>query len=240
MQSNNSKSGKLTRLAIGAFRLLEGVVVGMAIMLVAGWLGGLAGLAARGSFLFEQAFGGATIGAVWAVLRITGFRYAVSTGVGALIGWEIGALCGTVLTNLGAATVGGCVGPLLQRIFQGASAARNEQTLSAKTRVLGTLSALVGVILGYNFGGVIASWLCIILAFGVPPWRLPRTIEQGGPLIFAAAVLGEVLGAVIGGRCLYLWVVRRLTARPAPDEAIREYEEWKRHHVPPVEEDKQI
>jgi len=68
---------------------------------------------------------------------------------------------------------------------------------------------------------------------------LPRTIDQGGLLFFFVGLLGGVVGAVVGGRCLYLWVVRRPAARPEPDEAIRDYEQWKQQHLPPVEEDKQ-
>ncbi len=225
MLTNNSKSGTLARFATGAFRLLEGMVIGMVMMLVAGWLVGLAGLPRRGSFQFEQALGGATIGAVWAVLRVSGFRYAVGSSVGALSGWEIGSLSGTFITAIGLGVLGGCIGPLLQRAFQGASATKNRKAHSARARVLGTFSALMGVILGGFLGGVIASWICIIIAFGVLPWRLPRTIDQGGLLIFLVGLLGGVVGAVVGGRCLYVWVVSRLAAPSETDEAIRDYEQ---------------
>lgn len=168
MQSINSKLGKLGRFA---GRLVEGVFIVVAGILIGGGLFCVLGAMARGSVL-EQGLAGGAIGACWGVLRATGFRYALSAGAGAGLGWA-----------------------------------------------------------------VVSGWLCIIIVFGVPPWRLPRTVDQGGLLIFAVGVLGGIVGAIFGGRCLYLWFVRRSAARPQPENTIGDYEQWKQQHVPPLKDE---
>jgi hypothetical protein len=223
---NRVSSVKHSKLGRFVAHLLEGVfVVASAMLIGGGILGVWALILARGSEL-EQMLGGATIGAVWGVLRVTGSKYAVGTAAGAVIGLEIGALSGPFFNAVCLAVLGGCIGLGLHGVILGAKL--TTKGLSLKAFVLGPLSAFLGVILGGFAGGLIAAWLCMIFAFGVLPWH-SRTIDQGGILVFFVGVLGAIVGAVFGGRCLYHWVVRRLLApRPGSEAIIQEYEQTKR------------
>ena len=229
MQSINSKLGKLGRFA---GRLVEGVFIVVAGILIGGGLFGVLGAMARGSVL-EQGLAGGAIGACWGVLRTTGFRYALSAGVGAGLGWGIGTVCGTFYIAIFGAVVGGYVGARFRR----PQPTVGEKEASAKAFALRLIGTLAGGIVGGFAGAVVSGWLCIIIVFGVPPWRLPRTVDQGGLLIFAVGVLGGIVGAVFGGRCLYLWFVRRSAARPQPENTIGDYEQWKQRHVPSLKDE---
>jgi hypothetical protein len=230
MQPIDSKRGKPGRFA-GASGVVQGVLVVGAGTLIGGGLFGLVGITAKGSFL-EQVLGGAAIGAVWGVLTATGFRHAGSAAVGAVIGWGIGTLWGMFHIAAFGALLGGYTGAR----FRSLQKANGDKPLSAKGLVVRTLSVLTGIIVGGFSGGVIAGSLCSLMAFGALPWRLPGTVDQGGLLIFAAGLLGGIVGAVFGGRCLYLWGVRRMAARPETEEVLKDYEQWKQEHLPRVEE----
>jgi hypothetical protein len=154
---------------------------------------------ARGSVL-EQELAGGAIGACWGVLRVTGFRYALCAGAGAGLGWGIGTVCGTFYTAIFGAVVDGYVGARFRR----PQPTVGEKEASAKAFVLRLIGTLAAVIVGSFAGTLVSGWLCIIIAFGVPPWRLPRTVDQGGQLIFPVGVLGGIVGAVFGGRCVHL------------------------------------
>ncbi len=100
---------------------------------------------------------------------------------------------------------------------------RWENTPSAKALVLGVLSTLIGFILGGLAGGTIALWLCIMIVFGVfPPWKIPPNMDQAGLLLLPVALMGGIIGALTGGRYLYLWVVRWLSPHSEPEDPNRE------------------
>ncbi len=220
-------------------RFLEGVFVITAGTLIGGGLLGVFGLTLLHRALIEQMLVGGTIGALWGVLRITRFRYALSFGMGALVGGELGIWRGDWLHNaLWLAPLCGGIGILVQRVFFGVQPATESQTISIKTRLLAIFSALAGMIVGGFSSTLVSAWLCMIIMFGVWPWQRNQSINEAGVLIPLVGFLGGIVGAVFGARWLYLWVLRRAAVRPDGKQTIRDYEQWKQQHQQTTEQEK--
>jgi hypothetical protein len=243
-QPIGSCAGKLGGFTAGAIHLVGGVLSVIAGMLVGGGLGLALGVV-RGSRVGEQMLGGIAIGAIIGVLRAPGYRYALSSGTGALLGWNLAFDLRAYLLAPVAAILGGVLGLLLQRKFRRAppekavqpvSTDKADRPLSTRVLVPRVLGVLAGIVVGGFVGQVAGAWLCMVVFFHAwLPSQLPRTLDQGGLVIAFCGLVGAVIGAVTGARCLYLWVVKRQARQPQPEDVIADYERWKQSHRTEVE-----
>lgn len=239
MQPSQTKDGGLRAFAGGVWRLVEGILILTAYTLVGASACIAHGMVRHGGGAVDEIFGGAAIGVISAVLRITGYRRAVGVGVGALLGWmPFFSLRLFILAPVGA-LLGGLLGALVHGKLRHNPTSAASEVPSPRSTTLSIISLLVGIAVGGFVGNFAGAWLCMVVFFHAwLPSQLPRTLDQGGLLIAYFGLLGAMVGAVTGARCLYLWAVRRQARQPQPDDVIREYEQWKQQHAPPVEEDK--
>ncbi|HEY9172541.1 MAG TPA: hypothetical protein VI136_09685 [Verrucomicrobiae bacterium] len=238
-QPIGSSTGKLGGFTAGVVHLVGGVLSVIAGMLVGGGLGYALGLV-QGSRVGEQMLGGIAIGAIVGVLRATGYRYALSSGAGALLGWNVAFVLRAYLLAPVAAILGGVLGLLLQRKFRRAPLEKTEQPvstdkanrpLSTRTVAMRVLGVLAGIVVGGYVGSLVGAQFCMVVFFHAwRPSQLPRTLDQGGLLIFFFGVMGAVIGTVTGARLLYLWVAKRQARHPQPEDVIADYERWKQSH----------
>ena len=234
-QCASPKNGPLRSFAHGVWRLVERILVLTAYALVGASACVAHGMVRGGGRAVEEILGGAAIGVISAVLRITGYHRAVGVGVGALLGWM--ACFSLRLYTL--APVGAVLGGLLGALVHGKP--RHEPVLAAsevsspRATTPSIVSLLLGIVVGGFVGALVGAWLCMIAFFHVwLPSKLPREVGTVALLIPFLGLLGAAVGAVTGARCLYLWAIRRQAKRPRPEDVIRDYEQWKHSHRPEV------
>jgi hypothetical protein len=230
-QCASPKNGPLRSFASGVWRLVERILVLTAYTLVGASACVAHGMVRGGGRAVEEILGGAAIGVISAVLRITGFHHALGVGVGALLGW----IACFSLRQYMLAPMGALFGGLLAALVLGkprhdpVTAASEVSSPPATTPSI--VSPLLGIVVGGFVGALVGAWLCMIAFFHVwLPSQLPREVGTVALLVPFGGLLGAAVGAVTGARCLYLWAIRRQAKQPRPEDVIRDYERWKQSH----------
>jgi hypothetical protein len=224
---NGSKAGRLASWLAPFFQGVFLISAGTLIGGIGGMLLGLFGFVFARSYLFEEMLAGGAVGALWAVLKITRFKDALSFGIGMLVGSEVGIWFGGFYNAIWSAPLGGCVGMLLQRVFCGAQTLKDETKIPVSDRLFALFMAMAGVVVGGFSGALLSAWLCIIIVFQTLPWKMSGNMDQAGLLILPVGMLGGIVGAVFGGRLLYFRLLRPFRAGSDRNQTIIDYEEWK-------------